>query len=260
MDKFTRRKIVIENELAQKREVNISELSSMLNVSEVTVRRDLKKLEMEGVLIRSYKGAVLATNEDTVDDSIRARMLENQMAKEIICKFAANMIKDDDVIMLDASTSALHLCKYIRNRKLTVVTNSIYVATTLCNANEVTVIMVGGILRKDSMSLIGQGAIDELKKLNIGKAFISGKALSYNDGLTDINMLEIDTKKAAIAKSGEVVVLVDHHKLNKVSLQKVCGSESISKIIIDGLTPFSSEEEKTLKSFQNDGIEVIIAK
>lgn len=260
MDKFTRRKITIENELANNREVEISSLSKMLNVSEITIRRDLKKLELEGILIRTYKGAILASKKDSVDDSINARIMENQMAKELICKYAQSMIHDDDIIMIDASTTALHLCKYIMDRKLTVVTNSINVATTLSDAHDINVIIVGGILRKESMSMIGQTAIDELKKLNIAKCFISGKAISYKDGLTDVNMFEIETKRAAISRSGEVVVLLDHHKLNKISLQKVCEKEAINRIIVDELAPFSIEENKTIEAFQKDGIEVVVAK
>lgn len=260
MNKFTYRRIVIENELANKKEVEISSLSQKLGVSEITIRRDLKKLELEGVLIRTYKGAALASKKESVDDSIHARMLENQTAKELICKYAKDMIVDDDIILIDASTTAFHLCKYIIDRKLTVVTNSINVAYALSNARDINVVVVGGILRKESMSLVGQIAIDEVKKLNITKSFISAKAISYKDGLTDVNMFEIETKRAAISRSGEVVVLLDHHKINKVSLLKICEKEAISKIIVDGLVPFSTEESETLDSFRKDGIKVIVAK
>lgn len=260
MDKFTRRRIIIENELANNGGVEISGLSQKLGVSEITVRRDLKRLETEGVLIRTYKGAVPASQKDSVDDSIKARIMENQTAKNLICKCAKDLIRDDDIIMIDASTTALYLCKYIKDKRLTVVTNSINVASALGNTRSINVIVVGGTLRKESMSLIGQTAIEELKRLNITKSFISGKAISYEDGLTDVNLFEIETKLAAISKSGEVIVLLHHHKLNRVSLQKVCGSDAISKIVIDGIVPFSEEQKKTLESFQKDGVEVIIAK
>ncbi|MHB8062676.1 MAG: DeoR/GlpR family DNA-binding transcription regulator [Ruminiclostridium sp.] len=253
------RKAIIINELESNTEVDIAELSQRLGVTEMTIRRDLKKLESDGILIRTYKGAISA-KKTFVDDSIMSRISENEEGKEIICRYATGLIKDEDIIMIDASTTALRLCKYIKDKKITVVTNSINVASALADAKEVNVVVVGGILRKSSVSLVGETTVESLKKLNIGKSFISAKALSFEDGLTDVNIFEIETKKAAISKSKEVIVLLDNHKLNKVSLQRVCDRDSIDKIVIDGLREFTEEEEIILQSFRDYGVEVMIIK
>jgi len=258
-NKFEDRKAIIINELESNKEVDTISLSQRLNVSEITIRRDFKKLESEGIIKRTYKGAI-SVKQTIVDDSIQARISENRESKDIICKYAVEFIKDDDIIMIDASTTALEMCKYIKEKKITVVTNSINVASALADSDCVNVVVVGGVLRKSSVSLVGETTVENLMKLNIGKAFISGKAFSYEYGLTDVNLFEIETKKAAISKSKEVTVLIDNHKLNKVSLQRICDRDSIHRIIIDGLRPFTEEEEKTLQDFRDYGIDVIVCK
>ncbi|MCY6369147.1 DeoR/GlpR family DNA-binding transcription regulator [Clostridium ganghwense] len=253
-----RREKIIE-EIDQVGEINITELSKKMNVSQMTIRRDLKKLEEEGALIRKYKGAI-SVNQLNTEDTLKLRRLQNENEKTIIAKYAEELIENEDIIMLDASTTALAICKYIQDKKLTVVTNSISIATALSAAEKVNVILVGGNLRKSALSLVGPYALEGYKKLNITKAFISGKALSFSDGLTDVNIFEIESKQAAISRAKEINVLIDHTKLNKVSLFNICEYNKINRIIIDGLKEFSLEEEETINKFRHNGIEVIIAK
>lgn len=252
------RRNTIISEVEKNNGANISELSKKLKVSEMTIRRDLKILEEEGSIIRTYKGAILSNNG--IDDSLNRRIMQNKKEKRIIGQFVAGMIDNDDIIMLDASTTALEICHYIKDKKITVVTNSISVPNILRDAENVNVIITGGTLRRSSLSLVGSDAISSFEKFNFKKAFISAKALSFEHGLTDINMFEIETKKAAISKAEEVIVMIDNSKLNKVSLQKVCRHKSIDKIVIDGLRKFTSKEQETLDTFKSYGIEVIIVK
>lgn len=258
-NKYEDRKAMILNTLEIKHEVDTVALSQSLNVSEMTIRRDLKRLEAEGILKRTLRGAI-STKQPAIDDSIQSRISENQAPKAAICKCAAQFIKDYDIVMIDASTTALGLCNHIKDKKITVVTNSINVASSLVDSDTVNVVVTGGILRKSSVSMIGEATIEAFNRLNIQKTFISGKAFSIEDGLTDINPFEIQTKIAAISKSKEVNILIDNHKLNKVSLQKICDVSTIHRIIIDGFRPFTDDEEQTLQKLRDLGIEVVIAK
>lgn len=258
-NKYEDRKVMIINTLETKHEVDTVALSQSLNVSEMTIRRDLKRLETEGILKRTLRGAI-STKQPAIDDSIQSRISENREPKAAICRCAARFINDYDIVMIDASTTALGLCNHIKDKKITVVTNSINVASALVDSDTVNVVVTGGILRKSSVSMIGDAAVEAFSKLNIQKAFISGKAFSLEDGLTDINLFEIQTKIAAIAKSKEVNVLIDNHKLNKVSLQKICDVSAIQRVVIDGLRPFTADEERTLQKLREAGIDVIIAK
>ncbi|AZV56521.1 DeoR/GlpR family DNA-binding transcription regulator [Clostridium sp. AWRP] len=256
------RKKVILKEIEKNKEVSILELSKALDVSEMTIRRDLKKLEGSGKLLRTYKGAVpvVSINDNNLDDALKARMMKNREEKCIIAKYANELVDNEDVIMIDASTTALALCKYIRNKKIIVVTNSISVVTALANYQNVTVIVVSGILRNESLSLVGTDTVKGFKKFNIKKCFISAKALSFEYGLTDINIFEIETKKAAMAVSKEVIVLVDHSKLNNVSLLKVCDYKDMNKIIVDGMEEFTDRQFELLKQYRENNVEVIVAK
>ncbi|WP_031368100.1 DeoR/GlpR family DNA-binding transcription regulator [Clostridium botulinum] len=252
----------ILTEIEKNKTVDIMELSEKLQVSEMTIRRDLKRLESSGKLLRTYGGATRISEGEckkVVDDYL-SRILKNKDEKAIIGKYAGELVENDDVIMIDASTTALAICKYIRDKKVTVVTNSISVVTALASFDNITVVVACGILRHSSLSLVGSYVEESFKKFNIKKSFISAKALSFEAGLTDINAFEVETKKAAMSVSKEVIVLLDHSKLNNISLLKVCETKEISKIIIDGLKEFTVEEEELLNKFKSNGIEVIIAK
>lgn len=256
-----RKKILAEIE--KNKTVDIMELSEKLQVSEMTIRRDLKRLESSEKLLRTYGGATRISEGEckkVIDDPLKGRVLKNKDEKAIIGKYAGELVENDDVIMIDASTTALAICKYIRDKKITVVTNSISVVTALASFDNITVVVACGILRHSSLSLVGSYVEESFKKFNINKSFISAKALSFEAGLTDINAFEVETKKAAMSVSKEVIVLLDHSKLNNISLLKVCETKEISKIIIDGLKEFTVEEEELLNKFKSNGIEVIIAK
>lgn len=252
------RRNVIKREVENKGEVEIEKLSNKFNVSHMTIRRDLKVLEDEGILKRTIKGAI-SSADNNVDDTLRLRLSLNKTEKIAIAKYAATLIKDEDIIMIDASTTALELCNFIMDKNITVITNSLSVAIALSSSPRVNVIVLGGTLRTSSLSLIGTEVVESFERYNINKAFISAKALSLEDGLTDINMFEVETKKSAIKKSAEVVVLLDHTKINKTSLLKVCDIQQITHIITDGFEKFSSEDKELFKKLENSGINITIA-
>lgn len=256
------RRLYIKRKLEISKKVEIDELSKDLDVSEMTIRRDLEYLEKKGVLNRVSKGAVLnlIRDKDIIDDTLKTRNLQNIKEKKAIARYASNLIEDGDVIFLDASTTVYEMCEYIVNKNITIITNSIRVAQYFNMAQNITVILTGGILRYATLSLIGSDSEESLKKYNTNKLFISAKALSYENGLTDVNMFEINTKKIAMKNASNVIVLLDHTKINKTSLKKVCDINNILKIIIDGFHEFSREEKDVLDLIKKDGIEIIIAK
>lgn len=256
------RRLYIKKELEFNKKVGIENLSKRLNVSEMTIRRDLEYLEKKGILTRVPKGAILNLIKipDKIDDSLSIRNIQNVEGKKKIAQCASKFIDNDDIIYLDASTTIYELCPYILDKNITIITNSIRVAEYFNIAKNITVMLAGGILRCGTLSLVGGDTEKFLAQYNTNKLFISGKALSYENGLTDINMFEINTKKVAIENTNEVIVLLDHTKLKKTSLLKICNIENISKIIIDGLKKFTEEEEKTLRFIKENNIDVIIAK
>lgn len=256
------RRMYIKRELEFNKKVEIDNLSQRLNVSEMTIRRDLEYLEKKGILTRVSKGAILNLIKipDKIDDSLSIRNHQNIEGKKKIAQYVSKMIKDEDIIYLDASTTIYELCPYILDKKITIVTNSIKVGEFFSTDKNITVMLAGGILRYGTLSLVGEDTEKFLRQYNTNKLFISGKALSYENGLTDINMFEINTKKVAIENTNEVILLLDHTKLNKTSLLKICDIKNISKIVIDGIEEFTEEEQKTLEFIKSNNVDVVIAK
>jgi DeoR family fructose operon transcriptional repressor len=252
-----RRKKIIDI-LGQNNYAEVSYLSDFFNVSEMTIRRDLEKLKKEGEISRIHGGATLKT-EKSYEATIEERININKKEKMAIAKKALELIEDGDVIAFDASTTALEISRLLKDKKLTVITNNIGIAIELSDATQITVILLGGFLRGKSLSLVGASLKKSLESLYIDKVFISSKALSFREGLTDATIEEGEAKQAMIAKANKVYVIVDHTKINKVAFFKVCEKDKIDKVITDRLEPLTEEQEECLQDFRDQGIEVVLA-
>jgi len=248
-------KILSENKVE-----NITSLGKILGVSEMTIRRDLDKLEKVGDVIRVYGGAKIRT-KNVYDPSIGERLMQNIKEKKAIGIKAAEFIEDGDVIAFDASTTALEVANNIKNRKeLTVITNNIALSIELSESKDIAIMLLGGMVRKSSLSLVGSWLSKMLKYINIDKFFVSSTALSFEEGLTDATVEEVEAKKVIIDRSAKIFIIADHTKINKVSAFHVCNYKIIDKIITDGLVEFTKEQKKCLKKFEEKNVDVIIAK
>lgn len=253
MKQIERRNIIIKK-LKENKKVEIDELSQEFNVAKMTIRRDLKYLENIGIANLISKGAIfnVSKNFEVIDDTLKTRNLQNIEAKKVIAKCAAEYVKDGDIIFLDASTTVYEMCQYLENKKITIITNSIRIAQYFNMVKNITLILTGGLLRFATLSLIGGDSEEMLAKYNTNKMFLSSKAISIANGVTDVNLFEINTKKIAIKNTNEVILLLDSSKINKISLQKVCDIGIISKLI----TNKNKEQIETLKKIKNIGVEV----
>lgn len=255
---YIRRKKIIDI-LGQNKYADVSILSSMFNVSEMTIRRDLEKLEKEGEIIRVYGGAKLITKK-SYEATIEERLNINKNEKSAMAKKAAELIEEGDVVAFDASTTTLEISKIIKTKKkLTVITNNISIAIELSDATGITVILLGGFVRRKSLSMVGASLRKYLESIYIDKAFISSKALSFNEGLTDATVEEGEAKRAMIERANKVYVVADRTKLGKVAFFQVCGKEKIDKVVTDCLEPLTKEQETCLNEFREYGTEVILA-
>jgi DeoR/GlpR family transcriptional regulator of sugar metabolism len=226
-----RRQIV--SMLQEKSSVMVPELSKEFNVTEETVRRDLEKLEKEGLLKRTYGGAVL--NENTnVDIPLNIREVTNIEGKSLIGKKVAEYIEDGDTIILDSSSTALQVAANIKNKnKITVITNSIKVVLELADAKDCKVISTGGSLRGSAMSFVGHMAESTIKNYNVDKAIICCKGVDKARNITESNEMEADVKKAMIDSADKVFLVVDHTKFDKVAFVKMLNFEHIDSIFTD---------------------------
>jgi DeoR/GlpR family transcriptional regulator of sugar metabolism len=243
--------------IAIKGSVKVSELSKEFGVTEETIRRDLEKLEKEGYLKRTHGGAVCLEADVYNEVPYQIRSVRNVKEKKLIGEVAAGMIEPGDVIILDASTTALQVASIIKKNGLkdvTVLTNAINVALKLANQPKITLICTGGILREQSLSFVGPLAEKNLQNYYVKKAFISCKGVSLAAGLTDADELQAKLKSEMIKISQKVYLLADHDKFEKTAFAPVAPITAVYNLITDEGTPVDM-----LEKYIEAGIEVIVA-
>jgi len=249
----SRRKDIL-NLLSEKGEVLVAELSQMFNVSEVTIRNDLDQLEQKNTLIRARGGALKFETSVAIDQRLADKSKINLKEKAKIGKKAAQMVKESDTIIIDSGSTTAELVRNLPDlQDLTVITNAINIANLLGNSNNINMIMPGGYLRKNSLSLVGPLAEKSLRNFNVDKVFLGVDGFDTKHGIFTPNVEESRLNEIMIEISKEVIVLVDSSKFKKRSLAFICTIDKINKVITDSNI---SEEDK--RRLLDAGIEVII--
>ncbi len=232
-----RRNHIVEK-LQDQKKVYVSDLAAEYGVSEETIRRDLDRLDREGIATKSYGGAVFnetaAAGSTGIDLPFNVRRHHNAAAKQRIADLTASLIQDGDHIMLDASTTAIYIAKAIKQKKnLTVVTNSIEIILELSDVQGWNIIASGGSLKGEYLALTGPGAIEGLSSFNVEKAILSCKGLDLERGITEGNELFAQTKQAMMRSGARRILTADSSKFGKVGFSRVCKLDEIDMIITD---------------------------
>jgi DeoR/GlpR family transcriptional regulator of sugar metabolism len=215
--------------LQEKSPLSIEELAVRLQVSEVTVRRDLAELQRQGLIIRERGGASLPVLG--VEPMFNQRQKKNIKLKQKIAKYAAEQIREGEVIALDVGTTTVELAKELVNRSgITVFTSSFQVASVLSKSN-LQVYMIGGLIRKSELSMVGSIALETIMKFHFDRFYFSVAGVSNEAGPTDYSIEEAEVKRAFISRSKQVIALVDKTKFGTTSLVKVCDYDQIHEII-----------------------------
>lgn len=215
--------------------VLVKELSEIFNVSDGMIRKDLKKLELTGIVKRTYGGAILE-RQITHKENIVTRVMTDIEGKEDIAKKAVDCIEDDDIIFLDTASTNYTLATLIGNidKRVTVVTNMNRIANLFDRNYLVDVICIGGSYNKKLGGTVGAGAIDEIKKLRVDKAFIGVAGINVkNDFVSNCNLEEANTKKAIIESSKKNYLLMGNEKFYIDGAFKFTGLSEIDYIITD---------------------------
>lgn len=241
--------------LEELQRASVTELSKRFSVSEVTVRKDLAWMEERKLIIRTHGGALLVHSTLT-EQGFEAREYLQYEEKDRIGRLAASLVQDGDSIALDSSTTALAMARYLKEqRELTVLTNGLRTGLELVNTPGVAVMVPSGMLRRESLSLVGAWSKAVLQQINIKTAFVSARGLTLKEGLTEVNNEEVAYKKIMVEAAREVVVLIDHSKWGHMAFATFCALECVTRIITDDKAP-----EKMLKEVRKRGVEVQIAK
>ncbi len=248
------RRNAILAKLSTEGKVVVSDLSNEFNVTEETIRRDLEKLDRDGLARKTYGGAVKNENFN-IDLPFHIRKQTNVENKHKIAEKISEMIKDGDYIMMDASTTALYVIKKILDRKrITLITNSIEILIELCNKPDWTVISTGGVLKEGGLQLLGYQAEKMISGFHVDVAICSCKGLNQELFVTDSNEQDSEIKKAYFKSANRKVLAVDSSKFDKTSFVKVCDITNIDAVVTDAYPG-----EVWSERIKNAGAELIFA-
>jgi DeoR/GlpR family transcriptional regulator of sugar metabolism len=219
--------------LRQQDEVTVAELSQRLSVSEVTTRKDLQQLEEQGYLTRVRGGAVVS-GRGQLELRLAARQQLNLDEKRRVAQRAVEFIKPGSTVFLDGSTTAFQMTRLLRDMQgLTVITTGLYAALELSFAPDVTTIVVGGILRRRTSSLVDALSPRLLRRLHVDLAFLSCRGFTPEQGMMESDLREAQMKRAMAETAGKVVGLVDHNKFDQVYVATSMLPEEIGLLIAD---------------------------
>lgn len=249
-----KRRKIIADLVEEKNSVSVGDLCNRFDVSDMTIRRDLRILHNEGVIERVHGGAV-ARRGRSYEPPFRMREEINPDAKKAIAREAYRLIIEGDSLALDVGTTTLMLAEELVDMpNLTVVTSSLYIANVLADAPNMRLILSGGILREGENSMVGFIAERTYSDFHVDKAFVGIAGFNVANGLTEYNLEDALVKKAMIRNSEEKIILADSTKLGRTVFTQVAPLSEIDTIITDDAAP-----DKVVEDLRQSGIKVIVA-
>jgi DeoR/GlpR family transcriptional regulator of sugar metabolism len=248
-----RRRLIADN-LRVRGVVSVGEMAEALGTTEITVRRDLRAMAKDGLLLRAHGGAVLPSaigHEPSYSEKAHQAGTE----KASIARLALDMIMPGDSILVGPGTTTLALARLLGDiNELTVVTNSLLVAQALMSSPKVEVILTGGTLRRSIHALVGPAAEDSVRALRASKTFISGNGFTAERGLSTPSPLVAATDRAFAGAAQQVVVLADHTKIGQDTMCQTVAVARVHTLITDGRA-----DPVVLAAIREAGVDVRIA-
>ncbi len=211
----------------------VIELKALFDVGEETIRRDLKKMEEEGLLQRTYGGAFLDEGKHLVlPDKVRETV--HIKGKTLIGTLCVDLIHNGDTIFLDGSTTCQYIAKAIVHKKnLIVITNAIKIASTLSEAQNIKVIFIGGTMRHNTLTFVGHTSKKLIREYFADKAFICCDGIHQNNGITDANEQEAEIRTSMLAQAEQRVLVADRTKFDKMSFKKIGEISDLDYLVTD---------------------------
>src|SRR5467141_2973371 len=248
-----RRRLIAES-IRSRGVVSVTEMAEALGTTDITLRRDLRAMAKEGLLVRTHGGAVLPVglgHEPSYSEKARQAGAE----KAAIARLAVAMIQPGDSILLGPGTTTLALARLlVCSPELTVVTNSLLVAQALMEAPHVEVILTGGTLRRSIHALVGPAAEESVRSLRASQAFISGNGFSAHRGLSTPSPVVASADRALAGAAQHVVVLADYTKIGQETMCQTVPAARVHTLITD-----SRAAMEELEAIRAAGLEVRVA-
>lgn len=232
----------------------VAELAQQFEVSEVTIRADLQALADHHLIVRTHGGAV-STGRGLSELSLAVRNQQEALEKDRIGAAAAGMISHGDAIILDSSSTALAIARHLKHhRDLTILTNGLATAYEMLDAPSVSVVMPGGIVRRDMASLIGVNGLEIFQQFNIQKGFFGAHGLTLREGLTDVSAGEADVKRPLVAMCRQAIAVLDATKWGRVGLASFAELSALDSVVTDQNAPAD-----LVQQVRDLGIQVVLA-
>jgi DeoR family transcriptional regulator of aga operon len=250
-----RRRLIVEYVESNGR-ATVEELASRFGTSTVTIRNDLETLARSAIIARSHGGALPVTQTVANDIPLSIKETRSHPQKLRIGHAAAKLIKDGETIILDSGSTTVEIARQIRQMKfqsLTVVTNALNIALELSGLPNIRVMMLGGLLRQTSYSLVGPDAEQALSRISADRLFLGVDGLDPDVGVTTPDPLEASLNALMIRVSRETVAVFDASKLGQRSLSVITPVQSLHAVITD-----SSAAPEMIRALRNAGVEVTL--
>lgn len=247
----SRRKIIVQ-QLRNEGRIKVLELARKLQVTEVTIRRDLEQLQKTGLLKKTYGGAVLAGPPD-VNVSVRYRRTRNLAAKKIIGQLAAELINTGDIIYLEAGSTCYEIIPHLAAMEnLTIIVNSLYLMSRLHEMPQHKVIITGGEYRPERMDMLGPTAEAAITQLGGFKAFTGADDISLEAGISGSDVITVTFTKQVLKRAAQVYFVGDRSKFDNPALYKIADLDRLDCIVTN-----ENPGPKWHKAAQNAAIRLI---
>lgn len=218
----------------------VSDLAAQFGVSRVTIRKDLVILESEHRLVRAHGGAI-ALDRSRPELSFDIRECLQADEKLWIGAAAAALVHDGESLVMDASTTALSVARHLKGRagwhQLTVITNGLRLASELAGHPGITVLILGGRVRWEALSVVGQLGDGLFSRINVQKAFLGAAGFTPESGLADATEEEAQIKRSMVAAAREVIAIVDRTKWERAAFATFCRTDQINIVLTDEGAP-----------------------
>jgi DeoR/GlpR family transcriptional regulator of sugar metabolism len=227
---------------------SVADLSEQLDASAATVRRDLLRLERDGLLTRVHGGAVIEEERPPFREAAEVQVTE----KDAIAAQAATMIEDGQSIILDSGTTVHRLARQLHGRRLTVITNNLAVFEELFGDQTVDLMLLGGMVMRESCMLDGFMTEDNLRQVQADWLFMGACGVRAGGQVMDTTVAEVPARRAMIAASDKVVLLADKSKFPGTGMVKICGPEDLDVLVTDATT-----DDATCTALDEAGVRVV---
>lgn len=213
---------------------SVNDLSSLMDVSPMTIRRDISHLASRGLLVKAHGGAISPRMGTSTEPFYEVKARINVREKQRIGAAAAEMITDGEVVLLDSGSTTFQIARNLKNKRtLTVVTNDLFIASYLSKIPAISVILIGGSIRYGIFSTVGTYAEGMLSQLSVDKVFLGADAVNLEKGILNSNPDEVPIKRLMIDAGRQVILVADNSKFYKLGLAFICEISDVDMILTD---------------------------